>query len=75
MVCGLPKYAGDVARSRGSSPKLQVLNTALMTVTSGITLTEARADREFWGATGGVGRRCASHQCRHARRMHGAVLA
>lgn len=49
MVCGLPKYAGDVARSRGSSPKLQVLNTALMTVTSGITLNEARADREFWG--------------------------
>jgi hypothetical protein len=49
MVCGLPKYAGDVARSRGSSPKLQVLNTALMTVTAGITLEEARADREFWG--------------------------
>jgi uncharacterized protein len=49
MVCGLPKYAGDVARSRGSSPKLQVLNTALMTVVSGITLGEARADREFWG--------------------------
>ncbi len=49
MVCGLQKYAGDVARSRGSSPKLQVLNTALMTVTSGITLDEARADREFWG--------------------------
>jgi predicted AAA+ superfamily ATPase len=49
MVCGLQKYAGDVARSRGSSPKLQVLNTALMTVTSGITFEEARADREFWG--------------------------
>lgn len=49
MVCGLPKYAGDVARSRGSSPKLQVLNTALMTVTSGLTLAEAREDREFWG--------------------------
>ncbi len=49
MVCGLQKYAGDVARSRGSSPKLQVLNTALMTVSSGITLDEARADREFWG--------------------------
>jgi Holliday junction resolvase-like predicted endonuclease len=30
-------------------PKLQVLNTALMTVTAGITLEEARADREFWG--------------------------
>ena len=49
MVCGLPKYAGDVARSRGSSPKLQVLNTALMTTVSGYTLAEARADREFWG--------------------------
>jgi predicted AAA+ superfamily ATPase len=49
MVCGLPKYAGDVARSRGSSPKLQVLNTALMTAASGYTLETARADREFWG--------------------------
>ena len=49
MVRGLPKYAGDVARSRASSPKLQVLNTALMTATSGLTLDEARADREFWG--------------------------
>lgn len=49
MVCGLPKYAGDVARSRGSSPKLQVLNTALMTAAGGYTLAEARADREFWG--------------------------
>ncbi len=49
MVCGLPKYAGDVARSRGSSPKLQVLNTALMSVMSGMSLDEARADREFWG--------------------------
>lgn len=49
MVCGLPKYAGDVARTRGSSPKLQVLNTALMSVTSGLTLAQARADPEFWG--------------------------
>ena len=49
MVCGLPKYAGDVARSRASSPKLQVLNTALMTVATGITMEEARQDREFRG--------------------------
>lgn len=49
MVCGLPKYAGDAARSRGSSPKLQVLNTALMTVTAGLTPAEARDDREFRG--------------------------
>lgn len=49
MVCGVPKYAGDVARSRGSSPKLQVLNTALMTATSGLALDDARTNREFWG--------------------------
>jgi len=49
MVTGLQKYAGDVARQRGSSPKLQVLNTALMTVMSGMSPAEAREDREFWG--------------------------
>ncbi len=49
MVTGLPKYAGQVVRSRGSSPKLQVLNTALMTAQSGLTPAEAHADREFRG--------------------------
>jgi len=49
MVCGLSKFAGDEARSRGSIPKLQVLNTALMTASSGLTLEEARQNREFWG--------------------------
>ncbi len=49
MVTGLPKYAGQVVRSRGSSPKLQVLNTALMTAQSGLTPAEALADREFRG--------------------------
>jgi len=49
MVRALPKYAGDVARRRSSSPKLQVMNTALMTATSGLSPAEAHADREFWG--------------------------
>jgi hypothetical protein len=49
LVVGLQKYAGDVARSRGSIPKLQVLNTALVTAQSGLTLAEARGDGEFWG--------------------------
>jgi predicted AAA+ superfamily ATPase len=49
MVTGLPKYAGDAARSRGSSPKLQVLNTALMTAGTGLSLVEARGDGERWG--------------------------
>ncbi|MGH8252356.1 MAG: DUF4143 domain-containing protein, partial [Steroidobacteraceae bacterium] len=42
-------YAGDAARSRGSSPKLQVFNTALMTVTAGVSPEEVRSDREFRG--------------------------
>ena len=49
MLTGLQKYAGDAARRRGSSPKLQVLNTALMTAGTGLTLAQARADGEFWG--------------------------
>jgi predicted AAA+ superfamily ATPase len=49
MVAGLQKYAGAAARSRGSTPKLQVLNTALMTAQSKRSLDEAKADREFWG--------------------------
>lgn len=49
MVTGLQKYASDAARQRGSSPKLQVFNTALMTAQSGLSFNEARQDREFWG--------------------------
>ena len=49
MITGVPKYAGGAARRRGSSPKLQVFNTALMTALSGLTPAEARADREFRG--------------------------
>lgn len=48
MVTGLQKF-GTAVRQRGSSPKLQVLNTALMTAQSGLTLDEARADRSYWG--------------------------
>jgi len=49
MLCGLPKYAGRAVRQRGSSPKLQVMNTALMTATAGLAPDEARVDREFQG--------------------------
>ena len=47
-MAGLPKYASRPHR-RGSSPKLSVLNTALMTAGSGYSFEEARADRTFWG--------------------------
>ena len=33
----------------GSSPKLNVLNTGLMTALSGYSFEEATADRTFWG--------------------------
>jgi hypothetical protein len=49
MLVGLQKYAGSAVRQRGSSPKLQVLNTALMTAASGHTFEAARADRGYWG--------------------------
>lgn len=49
MVTGLQKYAGGEARRRASSPKLQALNTALMTAQSRLTPEEARADGGFWG--------------------------
>ncbi|MBK9116694.1 MAG: DUF4143 domain-containing protein [Betaproteobacteria bacterium] len=49
MVTGLAKYAAGAARSRGSSPKLQVLNTALMSATSGVGLADTRRDGEAWG--------------------------
>ncbi len=49
MLTGLQKYAGSAARSRGSSPKLQVLNTALMTAVLGFTPVEVHVQRELWG--------------------------
>ncbi|PYP29858.1 MAG: AAA family ATPase [Gemmatimonadetes bacterium] len=49
LLAGLAKYSGRAVRQRGSSPKLQVLNTALMSAQSGLSLEEARADREYWG--------------------------
>ncbi|MFH2053417.1 MAG: ATP-binding protein [bacterium] len=49
MVTGLSKYAGQLVRRRGSSPKLQVLNTALMTATAGRTQEAFLGDPEFRG--------------------------
>ncbi|MFU8891587.1 MAG: ATP-binding protein [Anaerosomatales bacterium] len=49
LVAGLQKYAGSAVRRRGSSPKLQVLNTALMTALSRRTPEQALADTEWRG--------------------------
>lgn len=49
LLTGLPKYAGQQHRRKGSSPKLNVLNTSFMSVNSGYSFEEAQADRTFWG--------------------------
>lgn len=52
MVCGLQKTAGQAVRQRGSSPKLQVFNTALMgslAVHEGYGFERVRADPALWG--------------------------
>lgn len=49
LVVGLQKYAGQRFRQRASSPKLNVLNTALMSASSTYSFEQARADRSYWG--------------------------
>lgn len=49
MVRGLFKYASDTARQRSSSPKLQVMNTALLGAQAGVGLKDARSDGGPWG--------------------------
>ena len=49
LLTGLEKYANQPQRRRASSPKLNVLNTALMSVTSGYSFEEALQDRSYWG--------------------------
>lgn len=49
MLTGLQKFASHQLRERASSPKLQVLNTALISAQSRLTFEEAKKDRESWG--------------------------
>ncbi len=49
MLAGLDKFAGDTARSRAGSPKLQVLNTALLSAQRAESFAVARQDGELWG--------------------------
>ncbi len=49
MMTGLAKFAGQRVRQRGSSPKLQVLNTALISALSSLSFAAVREDGELWG--------------------------
>lgn len=49
LICGLNKFSGQEFRTKSSSPKLQVYNTALMSAQSNKPFKEATEDKEFWG--------------------------
>ncbi|HUX78894.1 MAG TPA: DUF4143 domain-containing protein [Alphaproteobacteria bacterium] len=48
LVCGLQKFSIAPHRHKASSPKLQVLNTALASAPSHRTFEEAQENQEFW---------------------------
>lgn len=49
LLEGLQKFAQQQVRRRGSSPKLAVFNTALMTAQTNKTFKDALNDHSFWG--------------------------
>ncbi len=49
MVTGLQKFVGQRVRQRSSSPKLQVLNTALISAQSNRSFENCKKNRDFWG--------------------------
>jgi predicted AAA+ superfamily ATPase len=49
LLEGLSKYAGQKVRQRGSSPKFQVHNNALITSQWDLSFEEARQDGKAWG--------------------------
>lgn len=49
LVAGISKFSGEVHRQRASSPKLMVLNTALMTALSGHPPSALHSDSVFRG--------------------------
>lgn len=49
LLMGLSKYAGQRVRQRASSPKFQVLNTALLSAQSHLDITELKNKPDIWG--------------------------
>lgn len=49
LLGGLDKYAGDIIRKRGSSPKFQVYNNALITSQANDAYEKAIINPELWG--------------------------
>ena len=49
LLYGIPKYAGQQIRRRASSPKLQVMNTALLAAFADYNFDETRQNPQIWG--------------------------
>lgn len=49
MLTGLQKFSSGRIKQRSSSPKFQVLNTALISAQFGSSFKEAKLNHEFWG--------------------------
>ncbi len=49
MVCGLEKYSGKAIRQKSSSPKLLVMNTALMTAHSSYNFLNIKSHPDYYG--------------------------
>jgi len=49
ILTGLQKYSGHIIKQKASSPKLQVLNNALMTSQSNLGFQAAKQKSEYWG--------------------------
>jgi predicted AAA+ superfamily ATPase len=64
MLCGVPKFAGQVVRQRAASPKLQVLNNGLKSAQATTTFSQIRQAPEQWGRM--VESAVGAHLCGHA---------
>jgi predicted AAA+ superfamily ATPase len=49
FITGLSKYTPSAMRQRASPPKLNALNTALISAQASYQFSEAKADRAYWG--------------------------
>jgi predicted AAA+ superfamily ATPase len=49
LLTGLQKFSHEAIREKASSPKFQVLNTALMSAQKALSFEAARQDGEVWG--------------------------
>ncbi|WP_420624815.1 ATP-binding protein [Candidatus Poriferisodalis sp.] len=49
LLAGLNKHVERAVSAKASTPKLNVLNTGLMSMVSGYRIDEAQADRSLWG--------------------------